>query len=506
MRIIPMVLLVAGAASGAGAQSAAETAAPTDGPVPCADELEWAVAFARINYAGFETKTAGDRLAAHDELVAELREAAAGAADPAACDEVLRAWASFFHDGHLSVGRRSADAGLVAEELTPAAIRARFADWPRVEPATEPEARRLLDALGEDRAAIEGVWESDTGAYRVAVLRDPDVDGRYIMSILRADSVWWVPGEVKAIFQAADDGGYDVRFFMRDHSEQRWTGEVQDNVLVMERSSVWFRTWPRLAADVDPDAYFESRNRRFRVRDAGDGTVVIHIPSFENTPAMDSLFEAEGDRVRGAERLVVDLRGNGGGSDYNFRALIPLVYTGPIRLVSNEMLATEANIRANERLTEDQSIPPEVREILARQVEEMRASLGGWHPFPDRVEELPDVLARPARIAVLVDGGCASSCEQFLLAARQSSKVTLYGWPTAGILDFGNVRRADMPDGSLVLYYPTTRSKRLPHAPVDGVGIHPDVPVPDDEPDSLRWVIDHLQSPASQPGAADRRP
>jgi hypothetical protein len=52
------------------------------------------------------------------------------------------------------------------------------------------------------------------------------------------------------------------------------------------------------------------------------------------------------------------------------------------------------------------------------------------------------------------------SCEQFLLMAQQSRKVTIYGEPTAGILDFGNVRSATMPGGTLRLFYPTTRSKR----------------------------------------------
>jgi hypothetical protein len=67
--------------------------------------------------------------------------------------------------------------------------------------------------------------------------------------------------------------------------------------------------------------------------------------------------------------------------------------------------------------------------------------------------------------------------------------VTIFGTPTAGILDFGNVRRGDMPGGTLYLNYPTTRSKRLPDAPVDGVGIQPHVVIPADEPDAVGWVL-----------------
>jgi hypothetical protein len=46
-----------------------------------------------------------------------------------------------------------------------------------------------------------------------------------------------------------------------------------------------------------------------------------------------------------------------------------------------------------------------------------------------------------------------------------------------------------MPGRTLRLSYPTTRSKRLPHAPVDGVGVLPDVHLPADESDPLAWVF-----------------
>jgi hypothetical protein len=34
---------------------------------------------------------------------------------------------------------------------------------------------------------------------------------------------------------------------------------------------------------------------------------------------------------------------------------------------------------------------------------------------------------RPSRVAILIDGGCVSTCEEFVLAARQSFSVKLIG-------------------------------------------------------------------------------
>jgi hypothetical protein len=483
--LLAVVLMSGGGVAVAGQDSGA--GAPT-----CQAELAWVTGFAATNYSGFETKTAGDRLDAYQELVRELDAEAAVAGTAAECDVILGRWAGFFRDGHLSLRRRGpAPAEPAGPAPSDAEIRARFADWP-VRDQTEASARAALDALGEERSAVEGIWESSDAAYRGIVLRDEAVPGRYVMSILRADSVWWLPGQVKAVFDASVDAAYDIRFFMRDHSEQAWTGSIDRNVLVMGQGSTWFRLYPAQPDDLSRDAYLDSRNRRFAARSAGPGTVVLHLPSFEDPVRVDSLFEAEGERIRGADRLLIDLRGNGGGSDYNYRELIPLVYTDPIVLITNEVLATTANIAANAALAADTTIPAGIRDHLVRQVEDMRSVEGGWLPYPDRTHEEPTVLERPVRVAVLVDGRCASSCEQFLLAARQSRKVTLYGEPTAGILDFGNVRSAEMPGGTLRLFYPTTRSKRLPDAPVDGIGILPDVPVPDGEKDPVSWVLDRL--------------
>jgi hypothetical protein len=474
--------------------TAAAAQAPAQQPPACAAEFAWVTDFAARNYAGFETKTGGDARSRYDALLAELSPLAAAAGDPTQCGAVLARWLAFFDDGHLSIGRRSAGASAASDApASDSEIRARFAGWP-TRPLTEAQARSRLDALGAGRQPIEGIWESADASYRGVVLRDDDDDGRFTMSILRADSVWWTPGQVKAVFEPVPaDGSYAVRFFMRDHSEQAWQGRVTKNVLVMGPGSTWFRQWPRTPDDVSRDEYEATRNVRFAARDVAPGTVLVQLPSFNDPAGIDALFEAEAERFGAAERLIIDLRGNGGGSDYNFRALIPLIYTDPIRLVSNAALATADNIRVNEALVGDTTIPAGIRTQLARSVAQMRTAEGGWYEFPDRVHEEEAVLELPRQVAVLVDRGCASSCEQFLLAARQSRKVTIYGTRTAGILDFGNVRNAQMPGGTLLLNYPTTRSKRLPHDPVDGTGILPHVAVPEDVIDPVSWALQHMR-------------
>ena len=84
-------------------------------------------------------------------------------------------------------------------------------------------------------------------------------------------------------------------------------------------------------------------------------------------------------------------------------------------------------------------------------------------------------LPRPARVIVLTDGDCASSCEGFVLAARQSAKVKTMGLRTFGALDVSNMNFVESPCGAYRLSYATSRSRRLPDYPVDDYGIQPDV-------------------------------
>jgi hypothetical protein len=487
--MIPPAALLLAASLAAGPASAQGAGAAE--PAGCAAELEWAAGFAARNYSGFETKTAGAARAGYDALLAELRPVAAAATE-SECDALLARWVAFFGDGHLSFRRAGPQAAVSDVPASDEEIRARFAEWP-VRPLNEAQAREVLDGLGSGRSPVEGIWEIGDGSYRAAILRDDDDAARFTMSILRADSVWWLPGQVKARFVPAANEAYAVEFFMRDHSARNWTGRLTGNVLLLDGGSPWFRVWPTQPEDVSPEAFQASSNTRFGTRQLDPSTLLVQLPTFGDAAGIDALFASEGEDMRRAERLILDLRGNGGGSDYNFRELIPLIYSGPIRMVSNAALATEDNLRANELLAADTSLPAGIRVQLAGSVARMRTALGGWYEFDDRVIDDLQPLPLPRAVAVLVDSRCASSCEQFLLAARQSSKVTIYGTRTAGILDFGNVRTAHMPGGALVLNYPTTRSKRLPHDPVDGTGILPDVEMPAAEADPVGWVLRRME-------------
>jgi C-terminal processing protease CtpA/Prc len=96
---------------------------------------------------------------------------------------------------------------------------------------------------------------------------------------------------------------------------------------------------------------------------------------------------------------------------------------------------------------------------------------------------------RGLRRGVSLIDGAASTGEQFILDARQSRKVTLFGQRnSAGILDFANVVAMASPSGRVHVQWATSRSLRLPDDPVDPDGIAPDVAIDRSVRDPIAFV------------------
>jgi C-terminal processing protease CtpA/Prc len=86
-----------------------------------------------------------------------------------------------------------------------------------------------------------------------------------------------------------------------------------------------------------------------------------------------------------------------------------------------------------------------------------------------------------------VNDYCASSTEQFLLAAKQSKKVKLFGRVTDGTLDFSNLNRIESPCGDFKLYYATSKVVDIENFPIDNIGIQPDYYLDDAIPE-YQWI------------------
>ncbi|HMG69227.1 MAG TPA: S41 family peptidase [Chitinophagaceae bacterium] len=213
-----------------------------------------------------------------------------------------------------------------------------------------------------------------------------------------------------------------------------------------------------------------------------DKTFYIQILTFNgwNVKAIDSVFKTSENILKSTPNLILDLRENGGGSDFAYRSISPYLYTNPVYNIGEDVLSTDDNIISWRSLLNEDDIPQSFKEEIKTIVTEMKAHPGQFIPFgnddiikPDKVEPFPK------KVVVLIDNRCASTTEQFLLEALQSKKVTLMGQHTKGVLDYANMRNVVFPCSSLMLAYATTRSRRINIGQgIDNIGIEPNITLP----------------------------
>jgi hypothetical protein len=243
--------------------------------------------------------------------------------------------------------------------------------------------------------------------------------------------------------------------------------------------------------------------RRLGVTFPDDSTALLTLPDFGQRarPAIDSVVAAHRGRLLATPYLVIDVRGNGGGWTASYGRVLPLLYTDPIHVDGMEGWASEGNIAEMRRMLNSPDTPEPIRAQIRALAASFEGNAGSFVPFTaDDTITFDTVHPLPRAVAIIADRRCASTCEQFLLDARQSRKVTLFASEnTRGMLDYGNLRTVRLPSGVRRLAVPTTRSLRLPENPLDLVGIAPGVRIPPDEADPVAFAARHLRGAGGHP-------
>lgn len=450
---------------------------------PCTEQFDWLRQKLALNYSGYRDKVTPQNQAEFDRHTAGFQAKVAAATSDTACLRLLTDWARWFRDGHVQLNYKGGP-----DTDDPATIRKRYADWEKIA-LTETEARAYLDQPGRD--PVEGIYQIAGGNYRVAIVRNVTLQRDFVAVILKADSVWWMPGQVKFELKQTEPGTFSSRFYMRDHSERNPTATYDAGKLEFTELGPWHKQYPGTPSlPAKPQIYTLAR--------LDSQTLLLTVPTMNETVRLelDSLVKANAALLERTPNLIIDCRNNGGGSDVTFYPLRPYVYSGNVKGYKMQIYATDDNIDKYEKLRHSKDFPKKYRLYFSHIAKKMRRHKGEFSSlYGEATQKFKQVKAYPQRVALLINGNCASSCEQFVYYAEQSNRVTLIGQNTAGILDYGNLHNLDFPCGKFGLLYPTSRSCRVDIGKaIDGVGIPPDVRVDEKEKDWVRFATEYLKT------------
>jgi len=214
------------------------------------------------------------------------------------------------------------------------------------------------------------------------------------------------------------------------------------------------------------------------VQDFDSTTVYLRIPTFDSRykKVIDSVIHTNSELIYTRKNLIIDIRDNGGGDDASFDEILPILYTNPIRDVSVARLSTPNNNKIWQDYISRKDVSASNRAIYEGYLEKLNANLGKFVMLHDSVytTHFRKVTRFPQNVAIIINQNNGSTAEQFLLAARQSKKVKLFGTTTMGELDISNMYSITSPDGKYTLWYCISKSLRIPEYTIDNKGISPD--------------------------------
>jgi hypothetical protein len=401
------------------------------------------------NYAGYADKVTPASQTAYQAYTRQAYALAKRARSNADCYFVVDHWLDYFKDHHVYI---------------------------RIPPPDTAETIRL----GE-QSLPEGIYYTADSVYKVAVLKNKKGLRSYVGVILESRASTWKPGQVK--FELFDAGGNQFKgiWYLRNHSA--YISTIQGDLQKGLASEGWFKNGVRAQQEPVKPLFEEEQHLNTFYKKLNDSTGYIRIRTFDLFEAkrIDSVIRNNLENIQSMPKLVIDLRWNGGGGDHSMSFLQPIIYTNPVKNIGVDLLLTTENITAWEKAIDKYraEIPKKELDHLMQLLDIGRGKARTSVNFAsDNTDTLPTVWAMPAKVAIVINHGCASTTEEFLLAARQSKKVVMAGEHSHGSLDYSNVVQKDFYGPDFILNYPTTRSRRIDAGlGIDNVGIQPDIPL-----------------------------
>ncbi len=447
----------------------------------CSSNLKWITETFEKNDAGFQyvIDIKGENsYAAHNKFYAEK---ASKISDLNECHTLLNGWTEFFRKGHLNV-QLIAESENTIEQTEPSnkEIIEKYKNSEKYL-IEEQEFNDYIDNLGNN-PGFEGVWFSEP--YTIGIVKDDKNPNReYVGFVINTTSPSWQKNQVKLEISKSDEGAYNMKYYMSDHSEKNLeVVELWGKTYIRAGSGFILlkRVLPQIKADETIDRYYNLMYaNKPSIEKVSDNTLLLKVPSFNysNKKSIDSLLNSNDNLIKNTENLIIDVRYNGGGSDYSYEEITPYLYTNPIRKISLAYLSTELN---NQRMVDFMNDPDwsdDDKKWAKESLNKLNKRMGEFVNLGEsivRIDTLKNVYPNPKNVAILINRFCGSTTEQFLLEAKQSKKVKLIGATTAGVLDISNMYNVTSPSKEFKLWYGLSKSYRIPEMTIDGKGILPD--------------------------------
>lgn len=271
--------------------------------------------------------------------------------------------------------------------------------------------------------------------------------------------------------------------------------EISENALNLGRSLVFYKDKTKTKStenfNIQNKTYFEELSDKTNY-------LRIHTFDYENKKNIDSIILANQNKLSSKNNLIIDVRNNGGGSDFSYYPLLPYImdrydYQNPIAASSIWVSKDNFQDYYNERYlydvtTKQDSINADI------EIEQLRKYIGKFEPYIKSTSKIENILPLPNKVYILQNRWDASSTEGFILTAKQSGKVKTFGENTGGFVSYGEWRKIEIPN--FPAWISMTQKKMIfyDNSDFEMIGIEPDVKLnPDNEKDWKNIVKNEIE-------------
>lgn len=256
------------------------------------------------------------------------------------------------------------------------------------------------------------------------------------------------------------------------------------------------RTNSERKATVDPNVLtVKNKNWSVETRNLGQKKVgIIAITSFpdHHDEAWKGFKESVDSVLPSITALIIDLRGNGGGSDVMGRwlasRLIGKAVSSPYESVIKSRTPTTFALAINNRilkyidLTEKNKPIPQYLTDSITEYKDLYKKANKGEILPEEIVPiLYDVEVKPIPfgkpIYVLIDSECASSCESTVEFFENQTNVKTVGENTAGSVHFGNIGHVVLPNSHIIVQIATDFWKYKDGRYIEKMGYKPTISV-----------------------------
>ncbi len=456
----------------------------------CPQSFEWVINTFETNDAGFKYVTDKKGIEDYKKYTNLYKDKVKNITNQKECEKIMTDWLHYFRSGHIYVSAKQQENNVNGKPLSDAEIREKYKNEKTIN-LTQKQFIADLEKR-KDRHPLEGIWKN--GNYIIGIIKDKNNSLKFTGFIIKADSTYWMPKQIKAEFTLKADSSFDVNYYMRDHSKEITSAQFISksyNVLKLF-NNYWERSYPNVVPDKKEEVLlaFSNSPKPF-IKKLSDKTIYLRIPSFlhEQKKYIDSVLATNDKLITSTENLIIDIRYGTGGADAAYEEIMAYLYTNPMRGVGVKLYATELNALAYEGYAKEYTDTADINRLNGI-AKNMRANIGKFITTSDQhyyTTSYDTVMPYPKKVGIICNHNNGSTDEQFLIDAKQSRKVKVFGIPTGGMLDVSNMNDIDSPDHNFTLGYCMSLSFRIPNYCIDGIGIQPDYFI-DDDISEYDWI------------------